>query len=112
MRSLSESLAATHCNTRLVPLTQEDKAGGYICTKCIIEYWPNQTQVKKANRFDTPGSDTDSHGNIIGNNIPPIAIIDEPNSELSSTTFKQQKLPAAYAALSRQGFKWITYEER
>jgi hypothetical protein len=76
-----------------VPLTQEDMIGGYICTKCTIEYWPNQTPVKKANRFDTPGLDTDSHGNIIGDKNIPIAILDN-NREASSITYKQQKLPA------------------
>jgi hypothetical protein len=108
----SNKYFCSYCNTRLTPLTEEDKIGGYLCTKCIITYWPNQQPVKKANRLETPGSDTDSHGDIIGNNIPPVAIIDESNSELSSTSYKQQKLPAAYATLGRQGFKWISYEER
>jgi uncharacterized protein with PIN domain len=48
-----------HCNTRLIPLTQEDKIGGYLCIKCTIEYWPNQTPVKKADKFDLPGPATD-----------------------------------------------------
>jgi hypothetical protein len=103
----SEKYFCSYCNTRLIPLTQEDMIGGYVCTKCTIEYWPNQAPVKKANKFDLPGPETDEHGNVVGNKNIPISIIDEPN-----TSYKQQKLPAAYAALSRQGFKWITYEER
>jgi hypothetical protein len=103
----SEKYFCSYCNTRLIPLTQEDMIGGYVCTKCTIEYWPNQALVKKANKFDLPGPETDEHGNVVGNKNIPISIIDEPN-----TSYKQQKLPAAYAALSRQGFKWITYEER
>jgi hypothetical protein len=43
---------------------------------------------------------------------PPIAMIDEPNRELSSNSYKQQKLTAAYEALKKQGFKFINYEER
>jgi hypothetical protein len=26
----------SHCNTRLIPLAQEDKIGGYLCIKCTI----------------------------------------------------------------------------
>jgi hypothetical protein len=61
----------------VAPLTQEDMIGGYHCTKCTITYWPNQQPVKKSNRFETPGPDTDSHGNIIGDRIIPIAILDD-----------------------------------
>ena len=39
-------------------------------------------------------------------------MIDDLNKELSSTSYKQQKLPAAYGALRKQGFKFINYEER
>jgi hypothetical protein len=39
-------------------------------------------------------------------------MIDEPNKELSPTSYKQQKLPAAYEALKKSGFKFTTYEER
>jgi hypothetical protein len=42
--------------------------------------------------------------------IIPIAMLDTP--EASSTAYKQKKLPAAYEALSRYGFKFTTYEER
>jgi hypothetical protein len=71
-----------------------------------------QYHVKKANKFDLPGPETDEHGNVIGDNNIPIAMIDDPNKELSSTSYKQQKLPAAYEALRKQGFKFINYEER
>jgi hypothetical protein len=100
----------SYCNTRLVPLTQEDKIGGYLCTKCTIEYWPKQTPVKKADKFDLPGPDIDSHGNIVGEKKIPIAVIDV--REASSTAYKQPKLPAAYEALSKKGFKFTNFEER
>ena len=86
--------------------------GGYHCTKCTITYWPNQQPVKKSNRFETPGPDTDSHGNVVGDKTIPIAMIDDVQRELSSTTYKQQKLPAAYEALRKSGFTWTNYEER
>ena len=98
----------SHCNTRLFPLTQEDKKGGYLCLKCQIEYWPKQEPVKKADEFDLPGPTTDEHGNVLGDVDIPIVMMDYP--EPSSTM--KQKLPAAYEALGKHGFKWITYEEK
>jgi hypothetical protein len=86
--------------------------GCYICTKCTIEYWPTQTPVKETNKFDLPGPDIDEHGNVVGDKTIPIAIIDDPNKELSSTTYKQQKLSPSFEALKRQGFKITSYEER
>jgi hypothetical protein len=50
------------------------------------------------------------HDNIIGDKDIPIAILDTP--EASSIAHKQKKLPAAYEALGRYGFKFTTYEER
>ena len=86
--------------------------GAYVCIRCTITYWPNQQEVKKSSKFDLPGPPTDSQGNVIGDNDIPIAVIDDVNKELSSTTYKKQKLPAAYEALRRQGFRWTSYEER
>jgi hypothetical protein len=102
----------SYCNTRLTPLTQEDMIGGYHCTKCTITYWPNQQPVKKSNRFETPGPDTDSHGNIIGDKTIPIAVLEDIRTEVHSTSYKQQKLPSAYEALKKAGFRWLTYEEK
>jgi hypothetical protein len=102
----------SYCNTRLTPLTQEDMIGGYHCTKCTITYWPNQQPVKKSNRFETPGPNTDSHGNVVGDKTIPFAVLEDIRNEVHSTTYKQQKLPAAYEALKRAGFKWVSYEER
>jgi hypothetical protein len=40
-------------------------------------------------------------------------MIDDPNKELSSTSYKQQKLPAAaYEALKKSGFNFKRYEKR
>ena len=91
---------------------QEDMKGGYVCTKCTIEYWPKQQPVKKSSKFDLPGPPTDSHGNIIGDNDIPIAVIDDPNKELSSTTYKKQKLSPSFEMLKKAGFKFTSYEEK
>jgi hypothetical protein len=107
-----ERYYCSYCNTRLIPLTREDMIGGYVCTKCTIEYWPTVSPVKKADRFDLPGPDTDSHGNVMGDKNIPIAIIDDPNKEVSSTTYKQLKLSPSFEALKKAGFKFTSYEER
>jgi hypothetical protein len=110
--SNAEKYFCSYCNTRLTPYTQEDMKGGYVCTECTIEYWPKQQPVKKSSKFDLPGPETDEHGNVIGDNNIPIAVIDDPNKQLSSTTYKQQKLSPSFEALKRSGFKFISYEEK
>jgi hypothetical protein len=107
--STTEKYFCSYCNTRLTPLTQEDMIGGYVCTKCTIEYWPKQQSVKKQSKFDLPGPETDEHGNVIGDNNIPIAVIDDPNKQLSETTYKKQKLSSSFEALKRQGFKITSY---
>src|SRR4030095_14818400 len=110
----SKKYFCSYCNTRLIPLIQKDMIGGYVCTKCTIEYWPNQQPVKKSSKFDLPGppTDSDSHGNVIGDNDIPIAVIDDPNKELSSTTYKKQKLSPSFEMLKKAGFKFTSYNER
>jgi hypothetical protein len=66
--SAAQKYFCSYCNPRLTPLTQEDMIGAYVCTKCTIEYWPNQQPVNKSSKFDLPGPPTDSHGNVIGDN--------------------------------------------
>jgi uncharacterized Zn ribbon protein len=106
--SVAEKYFCSSCNTRLIPYTQEDMKCGYVCTKCTIGYWPKQQPVKKSSKVDLP---TDSHGNVIGDNDIPIAVID-PNKEVSSTTYKQQKLSPSFEMLKKAGFKFTSYEER
>jgi hypothetical protein len=101
-----------YCRRSLFLRDKEKDPDEYICIKCNILYYPNQQLLKKADKFDLLGPDTDSQGNVIANNTIPIAIIDDPNKELSSTSYKQQKLPAVFEALKRSGFNFTNYEER
>jgi hypothetical protein len=110
--SAAQKYLCSDCNTRLTPLTREDMIGAFVCTKCTITYWPNQQSVKKSSKFDLPGPPTDAHGNVTGDNDIPIAVIDDPNKEVSSTTFNKQKLSPLFKALEAQGFKITSYEER
>jgi hypothetical protein len=111
-KSSSNRYYCSYCNARLTPLTREDMIGGYHCTKCTITYWPNQQPVKKSNRFETPGPNTDEHGNVVGDKTIPVAVVEDIRNEVHSTSYKQQKLPAAYEALRKSGFTWTSFEER
>jgi hypothetical protein len=86
-----------HCKRSLF-LTDKDTQE-YLGTFCSIIYYPNNQLIKKANRFEVPdGSDP----NV--NRSPPIVMMDDVNSDLSCTLYKQQKLTAAYEALQHKGF--------
>jgi hypothetical protein len=47
---------------------------------------------------------------VIGDNTTPITLIDDINKEVSSTTYRKQKLSEAFKALAKAGF--TSYEER
>jgi hypothetical protein len=107
-----EKYFCSYCNSKLFPYTREDMIGAYVCIRCNITNWPNQQEVKKSSKFDLPGPPTDSHGNVIGDNDIPIAVIDNPNKELSSTTYKKQMLSPSFEVLKKQGFKFTSYDEK
>ena len=49
------------CNLTLLDIEKEE----WICTRCNISYFPNRGEkVKRANKFETPGPETEIHGNI------------------------------------------------
>jgi DNA-directed RNA polymerase subunit RPC12/RpoP len=106
------------CSRKLFFKEQDEETGKLIwwCSFCSHEIIPDNQLTKQKSTLKTPGPDVDNSGNVIGNddnnNTIPIAVIDDPNKELSSTTFKNVKLPAAYEALRRQGFRWTSFEER
>jgi CRISPR/Cas system-associated protein Cas10 (large subunit of type III CRISPR-Cas system) len=94
-----------HCKRSL--FLRDKDTQEYLCSFCNIVYYPNNQLVKKANRFEVPeGSDP----NV--DKSPPIVMVDEPNSDLSATLYKQQKLTRAYEALRKTGFTFTSYEER
>jgi hypothetical protein len=101
-----------YCRRSLFVRDKEKDPDEYICINCNILYYPKNQLLKKSDRFDLPGPDTDSQGNVTGNNTIPIAMIDNSNKNLSSTSYKQRKIPEAYKALEKSGFKFTSYEER
>jgi hypothetical protein len=55
------------CSCNLILLDAEKEE--WFCNRCNISYFPNKGQkVKLANKFETPGPETDKHGNITCDN--------------------------------------------
>ena len=64
------------CSCNLILLDAEKEE--WFCTRCNISYFPNKGEkVKRANKFSTPGPETDKHGNIIGEKVPIVSMIDD-----------------------------------
>jgi hypothetical protein len=102
------------CNHKLFYREQDKETGKHIwlCTFCNIEFIPENQLTKRKSVLKTPGPDVDFYGNVTGaGDSIPIAMLDDPNIELSSTSYKKQKLPAAYEALKKSGFNFTSYEE-
>jgi hypothetical protein len=44
----------------------------------MVSYFPNKGEkVKRANKFETPGPMTDSHGNITGEKTPIVSMVED-----------------------------------
>ena len=63
--------------------------------------WTTLQSVKKSSKFELPDPPTDSHGNVIGDNNISIGVIDDVNKDVSSTSYKREKLLVAYEALEK-----------
>jgi hypothetical protein len=74
----SSKLFCNLCSCNLVLLDAEKEE--WFCTRCNVSYFPNKGQkVKRANKFETPGPETDSHGNITGERMPIVSTVkDDP----------------------------------
>jgi hypothetical protein len=74
----------------------------WYCNRCNVSYFPNKGEkVKRANRFETPGPLTDSHGNIIGDKRPIVAMVD--NSDATNIRPKKSVIPRSLEHLKRPG---------
>jgi hypothetical protein len=52
--------------------------GECYCNRCSVSYYPNGgDKVRRGNKFSTPGSQTDRHGNIIGDKVPIVSMVDD-----------------------------------
>jgi hypothetical protein len=103
----SAKLFCNLCNCNLTLL--DPKAEEWFCTRCNISYYPNKGEkVKRANKFDTPGPMTDIHGNITGEKMPLVSIVDD-------TPKPKDSMPKYFKEMEKHGLKitsFTTTEER
>jgi hypothetical protein len=67
---------------------------------CSKSYGLNRGEkVKRANKFSTPGPETDKHGNIIGEKRPILSLIDSP----PNLSPKKSVFPSSFEMLKRTG---------
>jgi hypothetical protein len=93
--SFSFSFDSSNINNKISALFLKDKdTQEYVCSFCTITYYPNNQLVKKANRFEVPDGSGPNQ-----DRVPPIAMIDDVNKEVSSTSYKQQKLSPSFEML-------------
>ena len=86
------------CNCKLVLFDAQIEE--WFCTRCNISYFPNKGErVKRANKFETPGPNTDIHGNITGEKRPIVSMIeDSPTTQPKKSVF-----PRSLESLKRPG---------
>jgi hypothetical protein len=94
----SAKLFCNLCNCKLVLFDAQMEE--WYCNRCNVSYFPNKGEkVKRANKFSTPGPLTDKHGNIIGDKMPIVAMIDDtPNLHPKKPVF-----PRSLEMLKRTG---------
>jgi hypothetical protein len=94
----SAKLFCNLCSCNLV--LADPQTEHWLCTRCNISYFPNKGEkVKRANKFETPGPNTDIHGNITGDKRPIVSIIDNtPNLSPKKAVF-----PRSFETLKRPG---------
>ena len=95
------------CNLELADPQKEE----WFCSRCNVSYYPNKgEEVKRANKFSTPGQQTDAHWNITGQKMHLVSIV-LADKELSST-YGKEKLPKSFEEMQRHGVKKPSWEER
>lgn len=91
------------CNLILIdPKTEE-----WFCTRCNTTYHPSKEKVKRPSKFTTPGPEIDEHGNIIGDKMPLVAMVD--NNTEPSSTYGKPKLPRSFQEMERHGLRITSY---
>jgi hypothetical protein len=95
------------CNRNLILLDPQKEE--WYCSHCKVSYFPNKGEkVKRPNKFETPGPLTDSKGNIIGDKVPLVSMIND--NEGPSSTYKPPKMPASFQErLKRPGVNLLSY---
>jgi hypothetical protein len=96
----SSKLYCNLCNCNLILLDAENEE--WVCLRCNVSYFPNRGEkVKRANKFSTPGPETDKHGNIIGDRTPLVSIVDD--AAATNVRPKKSVFPKSLETLKRPG---------
>jgi hypothetical protein len=102
----SSKLFCNLCNCKLVLFDAQMEE--WYCNRCNVSYFPNKGEkVKRANKFETPGPNTDIHGNITGDKRPIVSMVKD-NPKLSSS-YRKPKLPRSFEEMQRHGVKITSY---
>lgn len=97
----SSKLFCNRCSCNLVLLDPAKEE--WYCNRCSISYYPNRGEkVKRANKFNTPGPETDKHGNITGDKMPLVAMVDDSTVNVRP---KKSVFPKSLEMLKRTGVK-------
>jgi hypothetical protein len=96
------------CNHSLILLDPKDEE--WHCPHCKSTYLPSKEPVKRRSVFDTPGPNTDIHGNITGEKLPLVSMVDDRKGLDPSETYKPPKMPASLEErLKRPGVNLLSY---
>jgi hypothetical protein len=94
----SSKLFCNICNCKLILFDVQLEE--WYCNRCNVSYFPNKGErVKRANKFETPGPNTDIHGNITGDKAPLVGMVN----------YGKQKLPKSFEEMQRHGVKITSY---
>jgi hypothetical protein len=100
--------AISNCNLILLDPKNEE----WYCNHCHVSYFPNKGEkVKRPNKFETPGPETDSKGNIIGYKVPIVSMVNDDNKSTEpSSVYTGPKLPPSFENLAKcPGVKILDY---
>jgi hypothetical protein len=96
----SAKLYCNICSCNLILLDAESEE--WICSRCSVNYFPNRGEkVKRANKFSTPGPEIDKHGNIIGDKVPLVSMVDD--TAATNVRPKKSVFPKSLEMLKRPG---------
>jgi hypothetical protein len=70
-----------------------------------------EEELEEGQEKDTGELEEEKLQTKTGDNDIPIEVIDDVNKDVSSTSYKRQKLSPLYKALEKQGFKITSYED-
>jgi hypothetical protein len=100
----SSKLYCNLCSCNLILLDAEKEE--WFCNRCNVSYFPNKgDKVKRANKFETPGPQTDVHGNITGDKMPLVSMIED-----SPTTAPRKSVfPRSLERLKRTGVNFTGF---